>query len=143
MLRLFGRFQVSNAKNKSLKQDWLSGLNLLVPRPLLTCYTSVKLSSCWIVEQEEFAIMMCKTGDLTITEDVRFKPLGRNRRRGRPKRLLVNPTPPMAPMAYSTYKPHLYEHPPMSPPVSASPFSDSLNGKAEKKSCLTICGGNE
>ena len=89
-------------------------------------------ASCWIVEKKtgqfycdcyngikgrfcKHAIgLMYKTGDLTVTEDVRSKPLGQKRRRGRPKKLphcLVNSPPPMA-----TYQP--------SPILAALPVPD-------------------
>ena len=103
-------------------------------------------SSCWLVERKggqyfcdcfngmkgrlcKHAIgLMYKTGDLMVTEDVRSKPLGQKRRKGRPKNLPKNscrvhspPPPPVIPMA--SYHPASPELRTLSPIRPGSAFS--------------------
>ena len=124
-----------------ISSTWITSAELAKERMLLrTDSTKAKTfndfidirASCWIVEKKagqfycdcyngikgrfcKHAIgLMYKTCDLTVTEDVRSKPLGQKRRRGRPKKLphcLVNSPPPMA-----TYQP--------SPILAALPVPD-------------------
>ena len=103
-------------------------------------------SSCWLVERRggeyycdcfngikgrlcKHAIgIMYKTGDLMVTEDVRSKPLGQKRRKGRPPNLPKNscrvnspPPPPVIPMA--SYHPASPELRTLSPIRPGSAFS--------------------
>ena len=103
-------------------------------------------SSCWLVERRggeyycdcyngikgrlcKHAIgIMYKTGDLMVTEDVRSKPLGQKRRKGRPPNLPKNscrvnspPPPPVIPMA--SYHPASPELRTLSPVGPGSAFS--------------------
>ena len=103
-------------------------------------------SSCWLVERRggqyycdcfngikgrlcKHAIgIMYKTGDLMATEDVRSKPLGQKRRKGRPPNLPKNscrvnspPPPPVIPMA--SYHPASPELRTLSPVGPGSAFS--------------------
>ena len=112
-------------------------------------------SSCWLVERREGLFfcdcyngikgrickhavgLMYKTGDLEVTDDVRSKPLGQKRRRGRPKKLphcLTNsPSAPVIPMAsYHQPSPDLQLQT-LSPLSHTAPSSPVLPALAQRR----------